>query len=433
MEWIISANHSIYNYNKAFEELPYIDWRQNANYQIGDKLYIYATRPTKAIEFLTEVIAINLNQSEIINDSKYWVNTDEYNKGIRQGKYVRLKLTKKLNANNLTLENLHKHGLIGNIQGPRKLIDDLGSYYPWASYIIETSNRIMQQHEKWTDFVEFAFKKEEFRNSFRKSNTLNRSYYDLFFESKETHLVAKNTSTHKSLEVYINNNISLYDFMLAHLDILSYKINENIDFYSIAESNNLKHRKLIIYYNENSNIPFNQWLFDNALALKKNIKRLEKQYSNKLDFHILTEECAINNSISSLNVFPDNFEYDNELFLAPEKFVKNNIPIYKRDRQKSINAIVHANFQCEIDNMHRTFIRKKSSIPYTEAHHLIPLSYQDYFEYSLDIEENIVSLCSNCHNEIHYGINALLTKAHTQVHRSCMKPCSQCWKKKKEY
>ena len=67
---------------------------------------------------------------------------------------------------------------------------------------------------------------------------------------------------------------------------------------------------------------------------------------------------------------------------------------------------MHANFQCEIDNMHRTFIRKKSSIPYTEAHHLIPLSYQDYFEYSLDIEENIVSLCSNCHNEIHYGINA---------------------------
>ena len=34
------------------------------------------------------------------------------------------------------------------------------------------------------------------------------------------------------------------------------------------------------------------------------------------------------------------------------------------------------------------------------------MAYQDDFEYSLDVEENIVSLCSNCHNEIHYGENA---------------------------
>lgn len=40
-----------------------------------------------------------------------------------------------------------------------------------------------------------------------------------------------------------------------------------------------------------------------------------------------------------------------------------------------------------------------------EPHHLIPLEFQDYFEYSLDVEANIISLCSNCHNEIHYGEN----------------------------
>ncbi len=31
---------------------------------------------------------------------------------------------------------------------------------------------------------------------------------------------------------------------------------------------------------------------------------------------------------------------------------------------------------------------------------------QDQFDVSLDVEENIISLCSNCHNEIHYGENA---------------------------
>ena len=31
------------------------------------------------------------------------------------------------------------------------------------------------------------------------------------------------------------------------------------------------------------------------------------------------------------------------------------------------------------------------------------MAYQDLFEYSLDVEANIVSLCSNCHSQIHYG------------------------------
>lgn len=51
-------------------------------------------------------------------------------------------------------------------------------------------------------------------------------------------------------------------------------------------------------------------------------------------------------------------------------------------------------------------MRKKSNLPYTEAHHLVPLSKYEYFKYSLDVEENVVSLCSNCHNQIHYGKDA---------------------------
>lgn len=40
---------------------------------------------------------------------------------------------------------------------------------------------------------------------------------------------------------------------------------------------------------------------------------------------------------------------------------------------------------------------------YMEPHHLIPMSMTDYFGVSLDREQNIFSLCSNCHNQIHYG------------------------------
>ena len=44
-------------------------------------------------------------------------------------------------------------------------------------------------------------------------------------------------------------------------------------------------------------------------------------------------------------------------------------------------------------------------MPYMEPHRLIPLSEQSRFSVSLDVEANIVSLCSNCHNCVHYGID----------------------------
>lgn len=82
---------------------------------------------------------------------------------------------------------------------------------------------------------------------------------------------------------------------------------------------------------------------------------------------------------------------------------KNGERVYLRNGKVAINALTHANFKCEVDEKHPTFIRKYSTIPYTEPHHLIPMKYSDQFDVSLDVEENIVSLCSNCHNHLHYG------------------------------
>ncbi|OHW63573.1 HNH endonuclease [Andreesenia angusta] len=79
---------------------------------------------------------------------------------------------------------------------------------------------------------------------------------------------------------------------------------------------------------------------------------------------------------------------------------------YPRDRQTALNALAHAHYLCEVDKSHPTFIRKNSDKSYTEPHHLVPMAYSDNFNVSLDVEENIVSLCSNCHNQVHYGEGA---------------------------
>lgn len=86
---------------------------------------------------------------------------------------------------------------------------------------------------------------------------------------------------------------------------------------------------------------------------------------------------------------------------APQVEFKGKM-VPARNRQKAQNALALARYKCEAGD-HETFIRKTNSLPYTEPHHLIPLQYDELFEKSLDVEANIVSLCSTCHNKIHYG------------------------------
>lgn len=69
--------------------------------------------------------------------------------------------------------------------------------------------------------------------------------------------------------------------------------------------------------------------------------------------------------------------------------------IYKRKRKEANNTIVHSNNQCEIDTEYVSFKLKNDGFPYMEAHHLIPMSRQDLFEYALDVEENIAFFVVN--------------------------------------
>ncbi|MGI6728758.1 MAG: HNH endonuclease [Bacilli bacterium] len=87
--------------------------------------------------------------------------------------------------------------------------------------------------------------------------------------------------------------------------------------------------------------------------------------------------------------------------LKPDK-VLGEKSSYRRDNEKAKKSIALANYKCELDGSHQTF-NTSNGKPYMEAHHLIPLSTQDYFEYSLDVDANIVCLCPTCHRKLHYG------------------------------
>lgn len=93
------------------------------------------------------------------------------------------------------------------------------------------------------------------------------------------------------------------------------------------------------------------------------------------------------------------------------KRTSEGVYYYPRDYKMALYALANAEHKCENNIDHYCF-QRRNGLPYTEVHHLIPLCYYDDFKNSLDVPENIVSLCSSCHNEIHYGLNAdaIITK-----------------------
>lgn len=80
----------------------------------------------------------------------------------------------------------------------------------------------------------------------------------------------------------------------------------------------------------------------------------------------------------------------------------------KTNQQLSKTAIIRAEYTCELDHEHSTFITTRN-VPYMEGHHLIPCTLKnarfimERFGRHIDCVENIISLCPNCHRKIHFA------------------------------
>ena len=88
-KWLISANPNKFNHRAAFAKWGYVDWKQYANYAVGDIVYIYASRNEAIIKYKTVVTKCNMNFSEIDNDESFWLGKPGFNR--EKAKYSRLK------------------------------------------------------------------------------------------------------------------------------------------------------------------------------------------------------------------------------------------------------------------------------------------------------------------------------------------------------
>lgn len=80
-----------------------------------------------------------------------------------------------------------------------------------------------------------------------------------------------------------------------------------------------------------------------------------------------------------------------------------DISKYPTSKRESTEAKRRAEWKCELNPDHETFLNKNDDMPFMEGHHLIPMAAQDYYDNTIDFADNIVCLCPNCHRKIHHA------------------------------
>ena len=127
--WIIPANSKRYNFFSAFNNNSFIDWTKKAKYEEGDIVYLYCTKPQQKIMYKTVIDKIFTSSNSEVNDREYWINKNEFDesKNIKKD-FIRLKLLKYTDNENLFLDNLKDNGLKTAPQGPLRVNEKLLSY-----------------------------------------------------------------------------------------------------------------------------------------------------------------------------------------------------------------------------------------------------------------------------------------------------------------
>ena len=87
------------------------------NYEVGDIVYIYCSKPFSKVIYKMEVVNINITKEHTIADKDFWVNPTEFNESLKNNRFFRITPLKKNLTDKLTLEDLMLHGLKSAPQG----------------------------------------------------------------------------------------------------------------------------------------------------------------------------------------------------------------------------------------------------------------------------------------------------------------------------
>ncbi len=127
--WIVPSNSSKFNLARFLSlHNNVVDWKQTSNFEIGDVVYIYCTKPQMRIRYKMEVIAVDIPFSKSLKDKSCWKDEAEFKNGMETNRYFRMKLISETFSDKLTMDELHSIGVKGWIQSPRKIEKEVVTY-----------------------------------------------------------------------------------------------------------------------------------------------------------------------------------------------------------------------------------------------------------------------------------------------------------------
>lgn len=141
-----------------------------------------------------------------------------------------------------------------------------------------------------------------------------------------------------------------------------------------------------------------------STALKHFKRYIEYYYVSEFQTELYKEEQEFEKYLTANPADFSRVDIEDKPKDKPKYNSVNNKKVWSRNPKYANEAVADADYLCEFDNQHKHFISKFNGNNYVEAHHLIPMQYQDQFDCSLDIHANIVSVCLICHKKIHFGL-----------------------------
>lgn len=136
-------------------------------------------------------------------------------------------------------------------------------------------------------------------------------------------------------------------------------------------------------------------LFEDSNFVEAN-ERGKRMYSAALNNYCRFAEGQGFNTIKKLDAL--------DMPVPPESAIVVEKEIWKRSGILRTQALEMADYKCEMESKHLTFVASSTHKPYMEGHHALPMNLQSKFEVSLDVYANIICLCPVCHRKIHLGL-----------------------------
>ncbi len=148
--------------------------------------------------------------------------------------------------------------------------------------------------------------------------------------------------------------------------------------------------------------------------ITKRLSKLDNQFKNLSKFIEYANSSLLKQGHMVVPIDNDVIESDDELndindiHRKPERGVDGNgRKRFKTQKKIRDSVLEKANYLCDCNDSRHFYFESVELNNYVEGHHIVPMNRQQeyYFDGSinLDIPNNIVPLCPNCHCQIHLG------------------------------